>query len=375
MLRQVFIYTLWLILFGGILSFSLFFPVLQSRSPRLNAPPPGGAYVKTSWPNFTLKKWFKGEYQKTYDLAYKRQHPASNFMLRQRNQFLLDIWQDPGTKNVIIGNNGYLFSPDYTNAAFGKDFVGSDSLDRLISKLEHLDELLADHQKELIIITPPGQVRGHQQWLPSYYQAFSDSSNWVVFSKKMETSSLNAFSGEDLLAPRTKDEFQYYPQLGLHWTMYGASVTLEKVMQYINTTTPYQSPTVSYKIDPAPPRIEQDFDLLYGANFLYAIAPHSFPVPKITYHSDSTACLPKVLIVGDSFYEMIYKQQVHDNIFAPESSFWYYNNKVFPQGGNTSQLDLAKEIEDKDVIILVAAEWNIPRMGWGFLDQLKEVLQ
>lgn len=376
-MRNTYIFILWLVLFLGVLGFNLYFPFLQSRFPRLNAPTPGGAFVQTEWPVFSTKAWLKGDYQKNYELAYKQQHPSSAFVLRQRNEWLWQYFHDMGNEKIIPGQNNYLFSKDYTDALVGIDFVGETAVNKVVEQLKKLNDLLSKQGKTFIVMMPPGQARAYHHLAPAPYNQVADSSNWLVYSQMLKNTDVPFFNFEYLLEKRATDTYQYFPQLGLHWNMYGATKSMEQVCAYIEQVSDFNLPTIVYEPDTKEQinDVETDLDLFYGANLFKMIEQHEFPVPLIRYHSDSTTVRPNVLVVGDSFYELLYKQKTHENLFDPNSSFWYYNSKVSPQGGFAYQLNLKEQIASRDIIMLVVAEWNLNRVGWGFLEQLEAALQ
>ena len=74
-----------------------------------------------------------------------------------------------------------------------------------------------------------------------------------------------------------------------------------------------------------------------------------------------------------SFYWNIFNAEIPKHIFANEA-FWYYNNKVYPDFYSkpvfTSNLNLKKEVESMDVIMVMVTERFLNIFDWELIDQL-----
>jgi hypothetical protein len=98
-----------------------------------------------------------------------------------------------------------------------------------------------------------------------------------------------------------------------------------------------------------------------------------FAYPYYQFGNDKSKYKPRVLTIGDSFYWNIFNAEIPKHIFANEA-FWYYNHKVYPDFYSkpvfTSDLDLKKEVESMDVIMVMVTERFLNIFDWKLIDQL-----
>ena len=59
--------------------------------------------------------------------------------------------------------------------------------------------------------------------------------------------------------------------------------------------------------------------------------------------------------------------------------FWYYNKQVYPDSHNAEVLvdnsKLADEINNHDVFMVIVTDANLPKMGWGFFENLENLFK
>ncbi|GAQ49055.1 TPA: hypothetical protein ACT5CK_001053 [Flavobacterium psychrophilum] len=126
--------------------------------------------------------------------------------------------------------------------------------------------------------------------------------------------------------------------------------------------------------------IGQDFDIGASMNLLVDLkitTPMCYA--KIKWDSDKKLVKPKVLTIGDSYYWGIFITGVPTRSFSL-GGFWYYNNQVYSTSNQkfdttVDKLDLKKQISKNDVIVIMATEPNLSKLGWGFIDNAIKVLQ
>ena len=60
-----------------------------------------------------------------------------------------------------------------------------------------------------------------------------------------------------------------------------------------------------------------------------------------------------------------------------KSHFWYYNKEIYPETFSKPlaplDVDLKKEINDHDVILLMSTQATLPDLGWGFIERMYQL--
>lgn len=356
-----------------------YLPVLQRAFPVLQSPALGGSFERVDYPRFWPQKWLTGDYQSQYEQARRNQSPIAPFVVRHRNQLLRDVFGDSGAPRVVYGNNNYFYAIEYCEAFAGMDYIGRSAIKFKVQQLQRIQQLLGPDGPQLLVVLPPGKPRVLPEHLPAFYrEREADSSNWRVFSELLELSGVPFLNFDFLIGDKAQFPYPTYPQFGLHWNYYGATVAADSMRLKIGQLLGKELPAMQYQkaVKMTDSLRSTDKELLYGANISREPAAMPMPYPEIRYQKDSLSYLPKVLIIGDSYYKIWYDYGIQQGLFHPESSFWYYYGTIFPpQGGQHAQsLPILEETLRRDIILLPHAEINLNNFGFGYLDRLEEAL-
>jgi hypothetical protein len=172
-----------------------------------------------------------------------------------------------------------------------------------------------------------------------------------------------------------KTEYPLMPRSGTHWSLYGAfmSATMvqDSLVRWGYAGAPLEISAFETDIHPR----ETDKDLHDLLNVMTFAPAEELAYPKSDYHDEKK---PRILVVGDSFYETFYRNGIHSNVYHKESKHLYYNKKMFGQDRSTGQLinqhDVAIELEKSDVVMIVSNEVALGTFGWGFLTDAIDIL-
>ncbi len=356
-----------------------YLPVMQRAFPSLQAPVLGGSFERVDYPRFWPQKWLTGDYQEQFEQARRNQSPIAPFVVRHRNQLLRDAFGDSGAPRVVYGENNYFFAAEYCEAYAGTDYTGRSAIQARVQQLQRIQELLGPEGPRLLVLLPPGKPRVLPENLPSFYrERQADSTNWQVFSELLAHSGVPFLNFEFLILEKEAFPYPIYPQFGLHWSYYGATVAADSMRRKMEHLIGKELPVMEYQrsVEVRDSLMSTDKELLYGANIMREPPAKPMPYPSIEYRRDSLTYLPKVLVIGDSYYKIWYDYGIQQGLFHPESSFWYYYGTIYPpQGGQHARsLPILKETLSRDIILLPHAEINLNNFGFGYLDKLEEAL-
>lgn len=356
-----------------------YLPALERAFPALQAPVLGGSFERVDYPRFWPQKWLTGDYQDQFEQARRNQSPIAPFVVRRRNQLLRDVFGDSGAPRVVYGENGYFYAVEYCEAFAGMDYIGRSAIQAKVQQLQRIQELLGPDGPRLLVLLPPGKPRVLPENLPSFYRSRqADSTNWQVFSELLMASGVPFLNFNFLIREKEALPYPIYPQFGLHWNHYGAAVAADTMRRAVGRLLGKALPDMEYResVEVSDSLRSTDKELLYGANIMREPPIKPMPYPGIEYRRDSLTYLPKVLIIGDSYYKIWYDCGVQQGLFHPESSFWYYYGTAYPPRGgqHARSLPILEETMRRDVILLPHAEINLGNFGFGYLERLEEAL-
>ena len=80
-------------------------------------------------------------------------------------------------------------------------------------------------------------------------------------------------------------------------------------------------------------------------------------------------------MIGDSFVFTLTNWMDRQHLYRKRNTYYYYNRQYFyPAEPNAPldkrQLDLLKEIQGRDAIVIEVSEYWLPRIGFGFVRDL-----
>ncbi|MEM8908884.1 MAG: hypothetical protein AAGD05_13640, partial [Bacteroidota bacterium] len=119
----------------------------------------GGVEKQVDYPDFSLARWFKGQYQSQYGTHLRQASPIRPITVRLRNQLDYALFHDSGNRNNYLGKSQFIFTHGYTDAYLGKDFVGEAIIQKKIEQLRVVQAYCIQQGLPLLFTAPPGKPR------------------------------------------------------------------------------------------------------------------------------------------------------------------------------------------------------------------------
>lgn len=364
-------YGLFIFLFIALFTTEWYWPAIGPNDPNWQGKQLGGEYERKTRPDWQVKSWLKEEFQSDYEAFLKTESPNASTFIRFRNQIYFNAFNAIAAETYTLGKDQYLHQTDYCDEYTGRRFLGEEKLDAIVNKVERVYQELQKRGKQLLLVFPPGKPRVMPETLPDFYsdQKFAPS-NWQVICQLLKEKNIPTLNHSDFIEQIDQHEHPIYPQLGLHWSYYGATIAFEKMIQEMESLLKRPMPTAKKIITYSSDLSDDDQELLNGSN-IQSIAPIlPMPYPNIQYLSDSTIQKPRVIVIGDSFYKLQYKIGLHQGFFHPSSIFRYYYDNVMTPDTSLKGKHLAKAVDQAEIIIFSQAETNIGLTSFGFADEL-----
>lgn len=355
-------------------------PMFQHLTRVFDAGKLSGDFVLSPIPAYSTDKWMNGSFQAGFDRYIEDRIGFRNFFVRLNNQIDLSLFGCVNAEGLVAGKNNILYEYDYIRAYTGGDFIGKRTINRSMNKLKFLQEhLKKEFNIDIILIFEPSKARVQPEFIPDRYLDEGISlSNYEYFKQKAEELNINHLDLNHYLN-LVSDTIRYpvYPPYGIHWSEHTMSFVTDTLVRFIEAKRNIDMPEFSVETRIVPDSISaSDYDAGMTANLLFTMPQPELPYPFFTFYQDTSKQKPRVLAVADSYYWNIFNTRLPQNLFANQA-FWYFNAKVYPDfyfGEKwVKDLDIKKEVEQQDVILLGVTERFLYKFGWEFVDQLYDL--
>ena len=356
----------------------LVFPAIQKMFNIIKVEWLKGAIIKIDKKELTTYNWFSGEYQEQSEKYFNENFGFRNAFIRLNNEIGFDFFRKAKANGVIIGKNDYLFEENYIKAYYGTDFIGKDSIDQRMDRLKYVQDTLKKLNKNIILIFAAGKGSYYPEYIPDKFRVKKRMTNYDYHLKLAKDFKINYIDFNDyFLKNKHKCKYPLYPQYGIHWSKYGMCLAADSIIRYIEKMRNIDMNNLYWKkVDIENPK-DEDYDIANGMNLIFKLKSFKMGYPQIKFENVKSKVKPNLLVVSDSYYWGMFNFGI-SNVFN-KSHFWYYNKEVYPETFSkplfTSDIDLKKEINDHDVIIIMSTQATMTDLGWGFIEKLYQTLK
>lgn len=357
------------ILLLGLLSLSLIqhiFPFLPEKKLR-------GDIQEVAFPKWSFSDFYSGKYSAEIDNYIQHNFGLHSWAIRLDNQIEYSFFNKAKANGVIIGKHNYLYENKYIDAYYGKDFVGSDSVQHQIRKLQAVRDTLRKLDKDVWVIFLPGKASLVPENIPDTHRStFEAQSNYSVYKQEIEKAGIPFLDLRALfLEWKEKSVYPLFPKLGIHWSEMAEIFAMQQMGKFAQAQL--QEPLPQLQIKMTPPvhaSFGRDNDIAEAMNLLIPIQSEVLVYPEYSYTSDTSA-KNKVLVIGDSFYFGPFSKHFSRIIFG-NGAFWYYNRMAYQfekEELDLNGIDKKSQWENHDKICLIMTEVNYPKFGFGFVEE------
>jgi hypothetical protein len=334
-----------------------------------------GSFAKTEYLPLSVKTWWDGEYQLRTDAYLAENFGCRNELIRVNNQVNYSLFHTINAAEVVEGKNGVLFEYKYIEAYTGREKVDEAALDNRVMKVSALQDYFMRKGKFFAPIIYPGKASFFPEFIPDTCKVVSTRTNYVAFIEKLNAASVRYMDCNAWFkAMKDTSYAPLFTEIGIHWSQYGACLAVDSIMRFASGTLDKALNEFQWETR-RPPLVDVAFfpdnDMESSLN-IYSSLPHAplaYPSLKPTsYH----AYRPRAAVFTDSFFFNIINLDWKPSIFA-HLSMYYYNREYYQAPGNKgsmpSQAEKMKELEQCDVILVMATEYNLDEIGWGIIDE------
>lgn len=360
------------LLFIGVLAL-LFLPLIQNKFELIKLKPLKGAIALPPKTYFKVKDWFSGDYQKKTETFLNETFGFRSSFIRLNNQLAFNLFNKAKANGVIIGKENYLFEENYIKAYYGTDFIGEDSIVTRMQKLKFIQDTLKSMNKAIFLVFAAGKASFYPEYIPNKYRIKKGPTNYEIYLKFAQKLKINHIDFNKYFVDHKKNsKYLLYPKYGIHWSYYGMSIAADSIIHYIEKTRNKAMNHLQWDELKMEQAKETDYDIGDGMNLLFYLKGPLMAYPKVHYGNDSLKDKPSVLVVSDSFYWEMYSSGI-SSVFS-NTHFWFYNKQIYPDSFDkekqTAQVNLKEELQNHDVIMIMATEATLPNLGWDFVENV-----
>jgi hypothetical protein len=362
------------ILLGGILIF-LFLPLLQTNFHLFKIKDLSGDFVPANNIGITGRNWFNKEFQEKKEKYINDHFGCHHLYIRIHNQLAFSLFKTAKANQVVVGKENYLFEQGYIDAFYGKDYIGVDSIEKKMLMVSYIADTLKRLNKTLLLVFAPGKADFYPEYIPKQPNTPRGITNMEVylhFAKKLDLSYIDFHTW--FREQKKSSKYPLIPKYGIHWSDYGALLAMDSIIKRIEKERNIDMPNPIWKKIHTGKASDQDIDIEKGMNLLFRLKPQTLAYPEIEYENTTGKNKPSTLVVADSYYwQMIY---AGISYFFNRSDFWYYfqraHNPHYKHSKPIEEIDVFKEMDQHEVIIIMASDVNLPKFGWNFIETMFE---
>lgn len=214
-----------------------------------------GFTIAAPTPIFSITRFMNTDFQKEVDKYLPGRLPSLTFLLYLKNDLyeLLNGGQFHSgyNKTIIQGKNGVLFEKSYLTCSFGYATVGEVRrlAQKTAEKLKVLKRLLQKHAVTPLLLMAPTKVDFYAKeapwhYAPRYPQGFLGSA--VIGPIYEQSMAKNGIEFVDCYPAMTGADNQdiVFTDRGIHWSMYGAALCLQKLAATLHELDPAKYATL-----------------------------------------------------------------------------------------------------------------------------------
>lgn len=352
----------------------LFVPMIQQRFNVVKEKKLEGVENSADFPVLAADVILEGRFQKEFEEALDINIGFRKTFVRIHNQLNYSAYNISKVRDVIIGKNGFIYVYSYINAYTGKDFRGKEYIDLQIQKALVIQTELKKRNIDLVFAFAPGKGSFYPEYIPDEYlkNINHDSTNYVYYIKAMNKTSLNVLDIKKyFLSIKDTAKNALFPTSGVHWTEYASVLAIDTISKYFSSVLNIKTPRINISSFKKKSLVKYgDYDAANLMNVFSTIPHEELPYVDVNYTKSSEGNKPKLLCVADSYFNTIDYINSPDSLFS-DCTYWLYERRK--AYNKKKALGFQEEIENKNIVLLLATDATLGSFPYWFIDEAYEV--
>ncbi len=332
------------------------------ESGKLNGVAPERKPDELSWTS-----WWQGKFQEQRNDVLNDSIGFRPDLVRMNNQ--LDFWlfHKINAANVVAGKDNYLFEANYIDEYNGRGFDSDTALRTTCYKIRRLQDTLEKLGKTMVFVVAPSKAYVMKDKLPQYLlRKEPHTTSYYSFVRLADSIGVHTidFNKQFVHMQDTVGKRALIPQLGIHWSVYGALLAGDSLLGYLSAAMHKPMPRLkikayNYSVTPQ----SSDGDLGGMVNTIAPLGKEELTYPD--YQFSDTAGDQEIIYVGDSFL-MLWMYTNVVPISAKHWEYWYYFHTVWPGNWHDRPMegyDWKKQMLAADAIVMEYTPINLAGIG------------
>ncbi len=240
-------------------------------------------------------------------------------------------------------------------------------------KLKFIQDELKKRGVDLIIGLSPGKGSFYPEYIPDkYLQDRKTPSNYSYYRDKGKAIGLNIIDfNQYLINMKDTCTWPVYPKTGIHWSVYGMGYCIDSLVNYIGKIRQVEMVDFGWdSLDIAVDHRDTDDDIWEGMNLLRKFTDVPMAYPWFHFNENAATKKPSLMCISDSFWWNVFGGGISGRIFG-KNDFWFYYVNIHDGIGRNfkvADMDVKKEFESHEVILMMATEATLDRFPYGFIE-------
>lgn len=357
----------------------LFFSSVQQYFHFFKFKPLAGVIVATERPRFQPKSFMNGTYQHQMDGYLSENLGFREVFIRSYNQATWSLFHQSNNKSIFVGKDGWLFNDFVMNHYKGKSIYGFARSEEEMTlkmladarRLQTLQTILEDYGVSFFVCIAPSKDMVCEQFLPNIKDEEREEAVRAIdfYPPLFDSLGIHCLNFSDyFMQIRDTVSYPLYYKSSSHWTNLAATYLADTLIHYMEALSGLNIHDVTFSNPYLAWSREPDSDLETVLNLMRPIETNQYSYVNVVLDDDSTAVMPKWLVVGDSYFRGFQYNLPLDKLFASHH-YWRYYNTIYddPLHDNTSEVDLLRELLSSDIITVLYTPCNLFDLNRQFL--------
>lgn len=342
-----------------------------------SAPPPA--------PVWSLRNWWSGELQRAATAWLDANIGLRGAAVRTDNQIGYSVFRESWSKAVdrpVVGRKGTVFEKAYLDVHNGRHRTPDSTLAQRVETLAVLQRELRRRGIVLLIAVSPSKVSIYPEWvapgqlLPPGERTRTNGERMLPLLRER---GIPTVDGRQLfLELRRRQSHELFPPQGIHWNRYGASLFVDAAWAALGSELQRAVPRLELRtIRSVREANARDAELdVAGMLNVWRLKPPEIPHVRaeFTTRPAPDQFRPRVVIVGDSFADLMYDIIRRQELAETVVHYFYFKRRLSPPARvsepfDPAALDWAREIWSAHAVILEVNEGQLEQVGFAFLDE------
>ncbi len=351
----------------------LWVPMIQQQYKVFNELELKGAFLKPNMPVFTLDSLNNLEFQKKFEDYQNFNFGFRPFFVKLRNTVNYVAFDELSLSDNIVGKQKFIFSVGSTRRTLGLDYNGLEKNNATLDKINVLKRGVEKHGGKFLVLIAPSKESVIPDYLPRpFNEDFNPQTDYKDFTEGMKKRQIEFIDYCAIFNKLKQSGKPLFTKTGFHWSLYGASIAQDTLINYIQKTSDKPIPQyehIGVEFSKTPRGSDADFE--EPLNLLVDIGQAQYIYPKLKMkESTKNNFRPKAIFIGDSYFWQIKGQKILQEVLSKDSKYWYYfSSNSFPIGDEPavpmSNIDIIQELENSNYVILIANIGNLGTFPFG----------